>query len=218
MKNTIIFDLDGTLLNSLDDLVDSVNYTLNKYNLPVHSTENIKAFLGNGMEKLIELSIPKGKKNKYFSKILQDFKDYYKDHSSIKTAPYPNITQLLSNLKSEGYKLAIVSNKGDFAVKILNEKFFNGLIDVAIGETENIRRKPYPDMVNEALKYLNEDSSKAYYVGDSEVDIATGFEANIPCISVSWGFRSKKELMKAGAKFTIDNVSDLEEYIKKNSL
>lgn len=215
MRNTIIFDLDGTLLNSLDDLVDSVNYTLTKYNLPVQSTTNIKAFLGNGMEKLIELSIPDGKKNKNFSNILQEFKDYYKDHSSIKTAPYPNIIELLINLKSKGYKLAIVSNKGDFAVKILNEKFFKGLIDVAIGETKNIRRKPYPDMVNEALKYLNEDTSNAYYVGDSEVDIATGLKANIPCISVSWGFRSKQELIKAGAKFTVDNVCELEEYLKK---
>ncbi len=215
MRNTIIFDLDGTLLNSLDDLVDSVNYTLTKYNLPVQSTTNIKAFLGNGMEKLIELSIPDGKKNKNFSNILQEFKDYYKDHSSIKTAPYPNIIELLINLKSKGYKLAIVSNKGDFAVKILNEKFFKELIDVAIGETKNIKRKPYPDMVNEALKYLNEDTSNAYYVGDSEVDIATGLKANIPCISVSWGFRSKQELIKAGAKFTVDNVCELEEYLKK---
>lgn len=218
MIDTIIFDLDGTLLNSLDDLTDAVNYTLNLYNLSEKSCDNIKSYLGNGMERLIELSIPSGKKNPHFNEILKTFKDYYKDHSFIKTKPYPGIMNLLDNLKKLNYKLAIVSNKCDEAVKILNDKFFNNIFDEAIGEKENIKKKPSPDMIYEVLRKLNKNLSNVFYVGDSEVDILTANACQIPGLIVSWGFRTKEELINSKASIIIDSVDELLKYIKENSL
>lgn len=218
MIDTIIFDLDGTLLDSLDDLTDAVNYTLNLYNLNELSRDNIKSYLGNGMERLIELSTPNGKKTPHFNEILKTFKDYYKDHSFIKTKPYPEIMKLLDTLKNLNYKLAIVSNKCDEAVKFLNDKFFNNIFDIAIGEKENIKKKPSPDMIYEVLRKLNKNLSNVFYVGDSEVDILTANACQIPGLIVSWGFRTKEELIKSKASIIIDSVDELLEYIKENSL
>lgn len=218
MKDTIIFDLDGTLLDSLEDLKNAVNHTLQQFQLPTKSQDEIKAYLGNGMERLIELSTPFGKNTPNFNKILQSFKDYYAINSSIHTKPYPGIIEMLQSLKNLNYNLAIVSNKGDFAVKILNEKFFNNIIDIAIGEQQHIKKKPNPDMIYEVLKILNKNKADVYYVGDSEVDIETSKASQIPCLSVSWGFRTKEQLIDSKASIIIDNPLDLLEYIKKNSL
>lgn len=217
MHNTIIFDLDGTLLDTLDDLTTAVNYALRKHYLPKKSKDEVRQFLGNGMERLIELSVPKGKKTKNFKTILQDFKAYYLVNAITKTAPYPGIMDMLNTLKQKGFKLAIVSNKGYQAVSFLREYFFNETIDVAIGEKEGIRKKPFPDTVYEALSVLNEEKQNAYYVGDSEVDILTAKNAGMECLSVSWGFRTKEELQFYDADLIFDNPTDLLNYIIDNN-
>lgn len=217
MHNTIIFDLDGTLLDTLDDLTTAVNYALRKHYLPKRSKDEVRQFLGNGMERLIELSVPKGKKTKNFKTILQDFKAYYLVNAITKTAPYPGIMDMLNTLKQKGFKLAIVSNKGYQAVSFLREYFFNETIDVAIGEKEGIRKKPFPDTVYEALSVLNEEKQNAYYVGDSEVDILTAKNAGMECLSVSWGFRTKEELQFYDADLIFDNPTDLLNYIIDNN-
>ena len=217
MHNTIIFDLDGTLLDTLDDLTTAVNYALRKHYLPKRSKDEVRQFLGNGMERLIELSVPKGKKTKNFKTILQDFKAYYLVNAITKTAPYPGIMDMLNTLKQKGFKLAIVSNKGYQAVSFLREYFFNETIDVAIGEKEGIRKKPFPDTVYEALSVLNEEKQNAYYVGDSEVDILTAKNAGMQCLSVSWGFRTKEELQFYDSDLIFDNPTDLLNYIIDNN-
>lgn len=217
MHNTIIFDLDGTLLDTLDDLTTAVNYALRKHYLPKRSKDEVRQFLGNGMERLIELSVPKGKKTKNFKTILQDFKAYYLVNAITKTAPYPGIMDMLNTLKQKGFKLAIVSNKGYQAVSFLREYFFNETIDVAIGEKEGIRKKPFPDTVYEALSVLNEEKQNAYYVGDSEVDILTAKNAGMECLSVSWGFRTKEELQFYDSDLIFDNPTDLLNYIIDNN-
>ena len=217
MHNTIIFDLDGTLLDTLDDLTTAVNYALRKHYLPKRSKDEVRQFLGNGMERLIELSVPKGKKTKNFKTILQDFKAYYLVNAITKTAPYPGIMDMLNTLKQKGFKLAIVSNKGYQAVSFLREYFFNETIDVAIGEKEGIRKKPFPDTVYEALNVLNEEKQNAYYVGDSEVDILTAKNAGMQCLSVSWGFRTKEELQFYDSDLIFDNPTDLLNYIIDNN-
>ena len=217
MHNTITVDLDGTLLDTLDDLTTAVNYALRKHYLPKRSKDEVRQFLGNGMERLIELSVPKGKKTKNFKTILQDFKTYYLVNAITKTAPYPGIMDMLNTLKQKGFKLAIVSNKGYQAVSFLREYFFNETIDVAIGEKEGIRKKPFPDTVYEALSVLNEEKQNAYYVGDSEVDILTAKNASMECLSVSWGFRTKEELQFYDADLIFDNPTDLLNYIIDNN-
>ena len=217
MHNTIIFDLDGTLLDTLDDLTTAVNYALRKHYLPKRSKDEVRQFLGIGMERLIELSVPKGKKTKNFKTILQDFKAYYLVNAITKTAPYPGIMDMLNTLKQKGFKLAIVSNKGYQAVSFLREYFFNETIDVAIGEKEGIRKKPFPDTVYEALSVLNEEKQNAYYVGDSEVDILTAKNAGMQCLSVSWGFRTKEELQFYDSDLIFDNPTDLLNYIIDNN-
>lgn len=217
MHNTVIFDLDGTLLDTLDDLTDAVNYALRKHYLPKRSKDEVRQFLGNGMEKLMELAVTKGKATKNFNVILQDFKAYYLVNSITKTSPYPGIMEMLQELKAKGFKLAIVSNKGYQAVNFLRQYFFNDLIDIAIGEKEGIRKKPYPDTVYEALHLLGQTNEHAFYVGDSEVDILTAKNANMTCLSVSWGFRTKDELIASKANLIFDNPNALLNYIVNNN-
>ncbi len=203
--NTIIFDLDGTLLDTLEDLTDSVNYAMEKFGFPVHTIEEIRRFVGNGAPKLIERSIPQGKENPSYDAVLAAFKEYYAAHCEDKTNPYEGIMALLADLKEKGYRLAVVSNKFDGAVKRLCGKYFGDYIEVAIGESADVKRKPAPDTVYRALRELSCDGSRAVYVGDSEVDIQTAKNASLPCISVTWGFRTAEQLKAAGAveKFMI---------------
>lgn len=211
----IIFDLDGTLLNTLEDLADSTNFALDKLSYPPHSTEEIKSFVGNGVAKLIERAIPNGRKNPDFDKCLNIFKKHYSQNMYNKTKPYDNIINLLTELKRKNYKLAVVSNKFDSAVKELCEKYFPDLIDIAIGENEamGIKKKPAPDTVLQVLDILKIDSLQAIYVGDSDVDIMTAKNSNMRCISVTWGFRDREFLIKNNAEIIIDKPKEIIDYL-----
>lgn len=207
--DTVIFDLDGTLLNTLEDLSDSVNYALEIYGFPSREIEEVRSFVGNGVARLMELSIPDGLMNAQYEKCFADFCTYYSGNMRNKTCPYKEITELLEQLSEKGYKLAIVSNKFDEAVKRLNEDYFEEYIKVAIGESKNIRRKPAPDTVFKALSELGSTADKAIYVGDSEVDVETAKNAGIICVGVTWGFRDREVLEQEGADYVIDSPGEL---------
>lgn len=205
----VIFDLDGTLLNTLDDLADSVNYALKNNGMPARSVDEVRNFVGNGIGKLMERSVPNGRENPLFDKAFADFKAHYDKNCRNKTKPYDKIMPMLKTLKENNVKLAIVSNKADFAVQKLSEDFFEGLIDYSVGEREGIRRKPAPDSVNEVIKKFGVKKEKAIYVGDSDVDIMTAENANLSCISVSWGFKGRKFLEDMNAKIIIDSPDEI---------
>lgn len=211
MKKAVIFDLDGTLLNTLDDLADSTNYALAKFGYPTRTIEEVRQFVGNGVAKLIERAIPEGKNNPNFEKCLAIFKENYAQNMYNKTAPYNGIIEMLSNLKSKGIKIAVVSNKFDLAVKELCKKYFEEFIDFAAGENEaqGIKKKPAPDTVISVLNEFNFAPEDAVYVGDSDVDIMTAKNSKMPCISVTWGFRDKKFLLENGATILINAPSEI---------
>lgn len=211
MKKAVIFDLDGTLLNTLDDLADSTNYALSKFGYPTRTIDEVRQFVGNGVAKLIERAIPEGKNNPNFEKCLAIFKENYAQNMYNKTAPYNGIIEMLSNLKSKGIKIAVVSNKFDLAVKELCKKYFEGFIDFAAGENESqgIKKKPAPDTVISALNEFNFAPEDAVYVGDSDVDIMTAKNSKMPCISVTWGFRDEKFLLENGATILINAPSEI---------
>lgn len=211
MKKTVIFDLDGTLLNTLDDLADSTNYALSRFGYPTRTIEEVRQFVGNGVAKLIERAIPEGKNNPNFEKCLAIFKENYAQNMYNKTAPYNGIIEMLSNLKSKGIKIAVVSNKFDLAVKELCKKYFEGFIDFAAGENEaqGIKKKPAPDTVISVLNKFNFAPEDAVYVGDSDVDIMTAKNSKMPCISVTWGFRDEKFLLENGATILINAPSEI---------
>lgn len=211
MKKAVIFDLDGTLLNTLDDLADSTNYALSRFGYPTRTIEEVRQFVGNGVAKLIERAIPEGKNNPNFEKCLAIFKENYAQNMYNKTAPYNGIIEMLSNLKSKGIKIAVVSNKFDLAVKELCKKYFEGFIDFAAGENESqgIKKKPAPDTVISALNEFNFAPEDAVYVGDSDVDIMTAKNSKMSCISVTWGFRDEKFLLENGATILINAPSEI---------
>lgn len=211
MKKIVIFDLDGTLLNTLDDLSDSTNYALSKFGYPTRTIEEVRQFVGNGVAKLIERAIPDGKNNSNFEKCLSIFKENYAQNMYNKTAPYNGIIEMLSNLKSKGIKIAVVSNKFDLAVKELCKIYFDKYIDFAAGENEalGIKKKPAPDTVISVLTEFNFAPEDAVYVGDSDVDIMTAKNSHMPCISVTWGFRDEKFLLKSGATILINAPSEI---------
>lgn len=211
MKKVVIFDLDGTLLNTLDDLADSTNYALSKFGYPTRTIDEVRQFVGNGVAKLIERAIPEGKNNPNFEKCLAIFKENYAQNMYNKTAPYNGIIEMLSNLKSKGIKIAVVSNKFDLAVKELCKKYFEGFIDFAAGENEaqGIKKKPAPDTVISVLNEFNFAPEDAVYVGDSDVDIMTAKNSQMPCISVTWGFRDEKFLLENGATILINAPSEI---------
>lgn len=211
MKKAVIFDLDGTLLNTLDDLADSTNYALSKFGYPTRTIEEVRQFVGNGVAKLIERAIPEGKNNSNFEKCLSIFKENYAQNMYNRTVPYNGIIEMLSNLKSKGIKIAVVSNKFDLAVKELCKKYFEGFIDFAAGENEaqGIKKKPAPDTVLSVLNEFNFAPEDAVYVGDSDVDIMTAKNSKMPCISVTWGFRDEKFLLENGATILINAPSEI---------
>lgn len=211
MKKAVIFDLDGTLLNTLDDLADSTNYALSRFGYPTRTIDEVRQFVGNGVAKLIERAIPEGKNNPNFEKCLAIFKENYAQNMYNKTAPYNGILEMLSNLKLKGIKIAVVSNKFDLAVKELCKKYFEGFIDFAAGENEaqGIKKKPAPDTVISVLNEFNFAPEDAVYVGDSDVDIMTAKNSKMPCISVTWGFRDEKFLLENGATILINAPSEI---------
>ncbi len=199
MITTVIFDMDGTVLNTLDDLAVSVNYVLTRFGLPVHCTEEYRLFFGSGIRYALQCAAPKGTGEDMIDEMLPVFREHYNAHCLDRTGPYPGIPELMRNLRNHGYKLAIVSNKIDSAVKELNAKFFHDYVNVAIGEREGTRRKPAPDTVIQALAELKSAKEEAVYIGDSEVDLQTASNSGLPCITVLWGFRDKEFLAEQGA-------------------
>ncbi len=190
---TAIFDLDGTLLNTLSDLTDSVNHTLERFGYPPRTEKEIRSFLGSGARYLIARSAPEGVSEECIDEMLQEYLAWYTPHSQIKTAPYEGILQTLDELKRRGVALGVVSNKGDRQVKPLVKAYFPQ-IDFALGERDGIRRKPHPDSVLEMMTTLSANPETTLYVGDSEVDIQTARNAGIPAVAVTWGFRYEEEL------------------------
>lgn len=215
MKNSgqkydaVIFDLDGTLLNTLDDLMDSVNYSLKKYGMPERSYEEIRHFVGNGVQKLIERAVPEGTESDVIERIFAAFEEHYMLHCNDKTHVYPGIMQLLAELKKRDIKQAIVSNKLQSGVQSLYELYFKEYVQTAIGAKDGIRKKPAPDTVLEALRQLNVPKERAVYVGDSEVDIATAANVGMDCITVTWGFRNRQELAEAKAAIYADYPEEI---------
>lgn len=207
--NTIIFDLDGTLLDTLTDLANSVNYALEKYQLPTHSEDAVRQMVGNGVTVLMERAIPGGHSFPEFENCLRDFKAHYEIHKKDFTKPFPGIMDFLKNAYESGCRMAVVSNKFDLAVKGLCQDFFSPYITTAIGESAQTAPKPAPDTVLAAMEELNASPNQCVYVGDSDVDIATAKNAGIPCISVSWGFRTRQFLQEHGATIIVNNIEEL---------
>lgn len=210
--STYIFDLDGTLLNTINDLAASTNYALRSVGLPEHTVEDVRRFVGNGVRKLMERAIENGDKNPLFEKAYSIFRQHYLEHGLDTTEPYAGIVDMLEELNRRGKNIAVVSNKFYAATQELVRHFFGEYVKVAIGERENIRKKPAPDTVVEALKLLGVDKENAVYIGDSEVDIQTARNVGIPCISVLWGFRDRSFLVENGAQTFIDAPSRLIDY------
>ena len=208
---TFIFDLDGTLLDTLGDLAASVNYALRTHGMPEHSIDDVRRFVGNGVRKLMQRAVPDGESNPDFEATFATFRQHYLAHSLDTTRPYDGIPGTLEALKARGCRLAVVSNKMMAATHELCRHFFPDTIEVAIGEheAEGIRRKPAPDTVFAALRQLRVGKEGAVYVGDSDVDIQTAANAGLPCISVLWGFRDRDFLIQHGAKTFISAPSEL---------
>ena len=206
---TYIFDLDGTLLDTLNDLHASCNYALRTHGMPERSLEEVRQFVGNGVKKLMERAIPDGLENPLFVETLQTFRQHYLLHNLDTTLPYTGIMEMLQQLKAQGKRIAVVSNKFYAATQDLCKHFFGDTIQVAIGEREDIKKKPAPDTVLEALRQLQVTRQDAVYVGDSEVDVETARNSGIPCISVLWGFRSKSFLLSHGATTFIETPKEL---------
>ncbi len=207
---TYIFDLDGTLLDTLADLTASVNYALRQHSMPQHSIDAVRGFVGNGVRLLMERATPQGAQNPQFDDVFATFRQHYLHHSLDTTSPYPGIPEALHRLSQQGCHMAVVSNKFYAATQDLVAHFFPE-IPVAIGEheAEGIRKKPAPDTVYEALRQLGVDKQGAVYVGDSDVDLATARNSGLPCISVLWGFRDKEFLIRHGATTFISHPSEL---------
>lgn len=213
--DAILLDMDGTVLNTIEDLTDAMNAALRHYDMPERSLEEVRAFVGNGARRLVEQAVPAGTPEALTEQVLDWYKPYYDAHCQIKTRPYDGIDTLLRDLREKGLRLCILSNKPDPAVKILAEKHFPGLLDLALGETAAIRRKPWPDMILACAETLGIEKERCLYVGDSEVDVLTARNAGIDCASVCWGFRTRQQLLEAGAARIFDRPESLRDWILK---
>lgn len=209
MTKAIVFDLDGTLLDTLTDLAASTNYALRSCGMPEHSIDDVRRFVGNGVRMLMTRAVPDGESNPRFDEAFSVFRQHYMQHCLDTTCPYPGIMEALAKLKEKGMMLAIVSNKMQAATEELRQHFFSQYIDVAIGESAAIRKKPAPDTVNEALRLLGISHDEAIYVGDSDVDIDTARAAMMPCASVLWGFRDRQFLLNHGATRLLSSPEEL---------
>lgn len=209
MYKTVIFDLDGTLLDTLEDLTDAVNAALNAFGLPARTKAEVCSFVGNGIKKLIERAI--GYPHQAFEEILQSFKEYYGAHCADKTQPYAGILPLLQALKEKGVRTAVVSNKADFAVKRLAKAYFGELLEDAVGENESagVRKKPAPDSVLAVMEKLNAEKGTTVYIGDSEVDIQTAKNAGVDGVCVTWGFRDERFLRENGGEKLVREPSEI---------
>lgn len=217
MKKAVIFDLDGTLLNTLDDICDSVNHALSEFGFKNRTIDEVRSFVGNGFERLIELALEGGKDNPEFPRVYELAKNWYASHAQIKTAAYEGITELLESLKEKGIMMGVVSNKPHEQVKYLVSLHFGNFVrpECAWGENEaaGIKRKPYPDCVNQVINTMGISKEDAVYCGDSDVDIKTARNAGLKCISVDWGFKTRSFLEQNGAETIISRPSELLEKI-----
>lgn len=204
-----VFDMDGTILNTLEDLADSTNYALKANGLPERTIDEVRRFVGNGIRLLIERAVPTDTDKELTDKVFDTFKEYYKTHCAVKTRPYDGIKDVLLELRKTGCLTAVVSNKADFAVQDLCKDYFDNLFDFAIGEREGIKKKPAPDSVFEVLSKLNVEKADAVYIGDSDVDFATSVNAGMDVIMVGWGFRDEEFLREKGVKRIIKQPSEI---------
>ena len=211
----VIWDLDGTLLNTLDDLAASVNAALAMNDMPLRSTEEVRAFVGNGIRNLMMRAVPGGEANPAFDKALEDFTRHYGAHSRDRTRPYDGILEMLDRLSAAGVKHAIVSNKIDFAVKALSRAYFGERMCAAIGDDPSRARKPAPDSVFAAMREMGVTAQETVYVGDSDVDVLTARNAGVPCVAVLWGFRDEACLRAAGAERLARTPDELREIIER---
>ena len=209
MIKGIIFDMDGTILNTIDDVVASVNYAMQYFNLPEKTVQEVKDGIGRGAINLIEDVVPRGTSEADIYKIYEVYQTYYDQHTNDFTAPYEGILDLLKTLKNNGYKLAVVSNKYRYLVEALNHDIFKDYFDISMGEMDGVPIKPAPDMIHIVLKEMNLSKDEVIFIGDSDVDMMTATNANIKSIGVTWGYRSKEVLIKHKADYIIDQPKDI---------
>ncbi|MGN1419693.1 MAG: HAD family hydrolase [Acutalibacteraceae bacterium] len=215
MVKAVIFDLDGTLLNTLDDLAASVNFALRSFGFPERTTEEVRRFIGNGVIKLMQRATPDTIDEATFNACFEAFRTYYLEHMTDHTAPYDGIMQLLDELKKKNIKTAVVSNKLHSGVVGLCKDFFKDSLTCAFGVENESERKPSPANVYKAFKKLGISANEAIYVGDSEVDVATAKNSDLDCIGVTWGFRDRKELVESGAKFIVNKPLEILDIVTK---
>lgn len=207
--NTVLFDLDGTLLNTLDDLADAVNHTLRRLKLPTKTKEEVRLSVGNGVRKLVERVLPGGAADPNMETALAEFKRYYTEHSNIRTHPYEGILEALTALREAGIRLGVVSNKNHEAVQVLTDQYFGSLVEVAIGGSDSVPRKPAPNMPLKALEALDSVPEHALYVGDSDVDVQTALNAGMDCMLVTWGFRNAAELEGLTTEYRVYDAAEI---------
>ena len=206
---TLIFDLDGTLLDTLQDLASATNYTLGKHGFPLRSVDEVRMFVGNGIRKLIERAVPQGTSDEVQEQVFADFNVYYKEHCADTTCAYPGVLELLKEARRLGCQTAIVSNKADYGVQELAKQYFPGLLDAACGEQTGIARKPAPDMLLAVMAKLGADKQSTVYIGDSDTDLLTAANTGVPCIAACWGFRGRDFLLEHGATILAERVEDV---------
>lgn len=206
---TLIFDLDGTLLDTLQDLAAATNYTLRRHGLPERSVDEVRMFVGNGIRRLITLAVPEGTDEAEQEAVFADFNAYYKKHCTDTTCVYAGALELLRTARELGCKTAIVSNKADYAVQELATRYFDGLLDTACGEQAGIARKPAPDMLLAVMRKLGAEPGSTVYIGDSDTDLLTAANTGVPCIAACWGFRGREFLLAHGATLLAERVEDV---------
>jgi phosphoglycolate phosphatase len=207
--DAVLFDMDGTLLNTLDDLTAAVNHTLRQYQYPTHTADEVREAVGNGVRRLIERLLPGGAADPHMEAALASFKHYYTEHCDVQTRPYAGVLEAVTALHEAGLKLAIVSNKNDEAVRALARTYFGTLVDVAIGGQEGVPRKPAPQMPHAALSALGAEPERTLFVGDSDVDMETAQNAGLDCMLVSWGFRDAAALAALKPRFLVADPAEM---------
>ena len=210
MIRAVLFDMDGTLLDTLEDLKQALNHALACNGLPERTLSETRRFIGNGIRRLVEQGVPAGTPDDVVEKALCAFKDYYRVHCADNTRPYPGVAETVRGLHAEGYRTAVVSNKDDMQVRALAQRFFPDCMDASSGIVQDVRRKPVPDMLERVIAQLGVRKEECVYVGDSEVDLQTALNAGVELISVSWGFRSRAFLEAQGATRIIDRPEELQ--------
>lgn len=205
----VIFDMDGTILNTLEDLKNATNYSLRQFGMQERSLEEVRMFVGNGIRKLVERAVPAGTSEEKIAQVFDVFLEYYEIHSADNTSPYPGILELVEKLKKSGIKTAVSTNKADVPAQELGREYFNGIFDLIVGQQDGLKVKPAPDSVNKILSILDIQKKDAIYIGDSDVDVQTAKNSGLDFIGVSWGFRGREFLEKNGAKNIVDNTNEI---------